>query len=83
MTEFIVAAILWGVIGLIVTGILWVATVGATGLTAIHTLDPLSNVPRWAPPAVFTAGIIVTLGAFVLVVINTVANIISAVNVGG
>lgn len=81
MTEFIIAAVLWGVLGLIGCGVLWVLTVGASGLLAIAAME--KTVPTWLAPTVFTAGIILTIGAFVLVVINVVTNIINAVNVGG
>lgn len=81
MTEFIIAAVLWAVIGLVVTGIIWAVTVSLTGITAVNATA--GEGPKWLPATILPVGIILTILALVLVVINVVTNIVNAFNAGG
>lgn len=81
MIGFIVIAVLWLVLGLVAVWALGVATIAGTAVTAMYASE--ADGPKWVPVVWFPLGIILTLSAFILVVIMVVTNIVNAVNAGG
>lgn len=80
MEALILALVLWVVLGLAAVVLLWVGTIGLTGLLAVRATETDNFIP---PILSITVGIILTLGAFVLVAYNVIATIIAMVNYGG
>lgn len=88
MSGLVLSLILWLVLGLAATVLLWVGTFLMTGVlaTSVGTRFVRSHptkVKPWHPVAVFVLGIILTLGTLILVVYNVVMTIIAMVNYGG
>lgn len=80
MENTILAIVLWAVLGLAGTTLIYLGTVLGSGVLGIGAAE--GRVKPWVPIATFLTGIILTVTALIITVYNVILNIVTLVNGG-